>query len=171
MQAALPPSSSTTFFLPAFAFNCQPTAGEPVKLSKTGKQPVQKPAEREQIEVLVQDGGGAGCATERGKEGTADETGFSSEPAHEQRSRHGGQRGADNDQCRGQGDERQMRGDPKRDSGRCHHKETPPGARQHLAGAEHEDVLMVGLHRSHRIPNINPQKMPRRQKARACKPE
>ncbi len=33
MQAALPPSSSTTFFLPACAFSFQPTVSEPVKLS------------------------------------------------------------------------------------------------------------------------------------------
>lgn len=33
IQAALPPSSKTTFFFPARAFKSQPTAGEPVKLS------------------------------------------------------------------------------------------------------------------------------------------
>src|SRR3546814_2642569 len=31
ITAALPPSSSTTFFFPALAFRSQPTAGEPVK--------------------------------------------------------------------------------------------------------------------------------------------
>ncbi len=31
MTAALPPSSSTTFFLPALAFRSQPTPGEPLE--------------------------------------------------------------------------------------------------------------------------------------------
>ena len=33
MQAAFPPNSKTTGFLPALAFSFQPTPGEPVKLS------------------------------------------------------------------------------------------------------------------------------------------
>ena len=40
MHAALPPSSRTTFFLPARAFKFQPTAGDPVKLSSFSRSSV-----------------------------------------------------------------------------------------------------------------------------------
>ncbi len=40
MQAAFPPSSSTTFFLPARDLSFQPTSGEPVKLSNLSRSSV-----------------------------------------------------------------------------------------------------------------------------------
>src|SRR3989337_1977216 len=40
MHAALPPSSRTTFFLPARALRSHPTAGEPVKLSSFSRSSV-----------------------------------------------------------------------------------------------------------------------------------
>jgi hypothetical protein len=40
MQAALPPSSSTTGFLPALAFSAQPTPGDPVNESSLNRSSV-----------------------------------------------------------------------------------------------------------------------------------
>jgi hypothetical protein len=40
MQAASPPSSSTTFFLPAFALSAQPTSPEPVNDSSLSRSSV-----------------------------------------------------------------------------------------------------------------------------------
>ena len=48
MTPALPPSSSTTFFLPARSFMRQPTDGEPVKVSslKRSSSTIRSPSAR-----------------------------------------------------------------------------------------------------------------------------